>query len=262
MASYPLPGPKPVHRPRSLWERTLQFSPNLEGPVAIYQGDWVQGKGNCPALWGLVTELILIPRPEMPSGSTFGVGAIEIRWHSFDLNSSNKGSSGTTAQCDPLSECTVRGDILSSCKNPHVGSLRASMAGRMKWKPLVQTPISLINDKYPTSNSKPKAIFYSCPHGETQKASLSSTPLTFDPLHFLPITLPRTLFPCSALPSGPCPSADHSPFYILLLRSEAPLLHRLHRKLPLSGTPPWSQIAWGGTAHTLERLVNPHYWYI
>ena len=59
---------------------------------------------------------------------------------------------------------------------------------------------SLINDKCPTPNSKPKAIFYSCPHWETPKASLSSFPLILDSAFLL-----RILFPRSTLPSMPVP---------------------------------------------------------
>lgn len=59
---------------------------------------------------------------------------------------------------------------------------------------------SLINDKCPTPNSKPKAIFYSCPHWETPKASLSSFLPTLGSAFLL-----RMLLPHSTLRSVPVP---------------------------------------------------------
>lgn len=68
MASYPVPDLSPLRK-------DPETSLSLEESVIIYQGDWALEKGHYPSFFVGVGGIVVIPRPEMPSRSTFTTGA-------------------------------------------------------------------------------------------------------------------------------------------------------------------------------------------
>lgn len=145
----------------------------------------------------------------------------------------------------PVAEGTVWENSLSSWKTPHAVSLRAAMA---------VPPTSLMNDTLP-QRTNPKQFFIPVPTGKPPKHPLQL------PSFSLSAFLHRILFLHSALPAVPVPRRlPPFPLPSALLGGSFASLPAL--KLACPRTPPWSQLAWGDTAYTLEKLVNPHYQYI